>query len=100
MFVNNKGQQIGISDIPVSWLCPQCWAIIADFCRAAKKVDNVNIDTKSDKLLVDIMRHSRRTKNPILLALFRDLKLGLRSVLNEPGQESRVISLLGSLARN
>ncbi len=97
MFVNQNGQRIGISDIPISWLCPHCWEIISDFCRAAKVVDKVSIDLAGDEVLCEIMRHSRRTKNPILHALYRDLKFGLRSVLNEPGKESRVFTLLKQL---
>ena len=100
MFVNQSGQKIRMSDIPISWLCPHCWDIITDFCRAAKAVDKVSFDIESDEVLVEIMHHSRRTKNPILRALYRDLKIGLRTVLNEPGEERRVYSLLNRLSHN
>ncbi len=100
MFVNKNGQKIGISDIPISWLCPTCWSLICDYCHAAKTVDRVSLDPTSDKILSDIKRHSNKTKNPILRALFRDIKIGVRTVLNQTEKESRVFSLLTQLPKN
>ncbi len=98
MFVNKEGQIISISDIPVSWLCPGCKALISEYCSAAKIVDKVEFDQASDEILDDIMRHTRKTKNPILRALYRDIKLKIRSVLNQPERENKVFLLLMHLA--
>jgi len=98
MFVNNSGQSIGISDIPTAWLCPNCWTLIDDYCTGAEKVDAIKLNPISDQILSDIMRHSQRTRNPILKALSKNLQLKIRAALNQPEKKNSVFQLLMKLA--
>lgn len=98
MFVNRNGQVLGISDIPLSWLCPRCRTLISDYCTAAKTVDRVSLDPASDSILTNIMRHTKTTRNPILRALYRDLKAMIRTILNQPERKKGVFQLLMQIA--
>jgi hypothetical protein len=98
MFVNKAGQALSITDIPTTWLCPNCKGIITDYCAAALAVDRVNLSETSVRILADIKHHSGKTKNPILRALYRDLKIEVQSILNQPEKKNRIFLLLIHLA--
>jgi len=98
MFVNKSGQTISISDIPTSWLCPNCWTLIDDYCRGAEKIDEIKLNPIGDQILSEIMSHSQRTRNPILKALSKNLRVKIRAVLNHPDKKNNVFQLLMKLA--
>ena len=89
---------IKVSDIPPTWLSPECQILIADYCYAAKKLDNINFDPSGERVLCNIMCHCAKTQNPILRALCRDLKARVRGILAQPDKRATVSRMLVQVA--